>query len=85
MRDKQNLIGAIIGVMREFWDLPSDCNDGELFTYAEILCDRILQGAGRDDLYDYLGGVQTDKLEMPPSTAYRSIVDRSLELIETSD
>src|SRR5450432_3921906 len=61
------------------WDLPADCNDGELFTYAEILFDRILEGAGRDDLYAYLGGVQTDKLEMPPSSAYRSIVDRSLE------
>jgi hypothetical protein len=84
MRDKQKLISAILVVMREFWDLPADCNDGELFTYAEVLCDRILEGAGRDDLYAYLGGVQTDKLEMPPSSAYRSIVDRSLELGETS-
>jgi hypothetical protein len=84
MRDKQKLIGAILVVMREFWDLPSDCNDGELFTYAEVLCDRILEGGERDDLYAYLGDVQTGKLEMPPSTAYRSIVDRSLELAETS-
>ena len=44
MEEKTMTIGLIIGVMRDHWDLPADCDDGELFTYAEILLDRI--GAG---------------------------------------
>ena len=31
-----------------------------------------------------LADVQTNKLEMPPSDAYREIVDRSIALVETS-
>ena len=32
MKDKTTIIGQIIGVMRDHWDLPADFNDGELFT-----------------------------------------------------
>ena len=44
MTDKAGRIGEIIEVMKNTWDLPADCNEGELFTYAEVLYDRI---AGR--------------------------------------
>jgi hypothetical protein len=60
--------------------LPADCNEGELFTYAETLYDRIRAGDSKDDLYAYLSGVQVDQLEMAKSDAFRAIVDRSVEL-----
>jgi hypothetical protein len=75
-------IGEILGVMKNTWDLPADCNEGELFAYAETLYDRIASGDGRDALYAYLSGVQTDNLEMPPSAAFKTIVDRALALAE---
>ena len=80
--DKPARIGEILDVMRNTWDLPADCNEGELFTYAETLYDRIVSGDGRDGLYAYLGGVQVDNLEMLRSDAFRTIVDRSLALGE---
>jgi hypothetical protein len=82
MRDKAKRIGEILDVMRNTWDLPADCNEGELFAYAETLYDRIASGDNRDALYAYLGGVQVDNLEMPPSDAFTAIVDRSLALAE---
>jgi hypothetical protein len=51
MEDKTETIGRIIGIMRNHWDLPADCNDGELFTYAEILFDRISAGEGPEELF----------------------------------
>jgi hypothetical protein len=80
--DKPARIGEILDVMRNTWDLPADCNEGELFTYAETLYDRITSGDGKDELYAYLAGVQVDNLEMPPSDALRAIVDRALALAE---
>jgi hypothetical protein len=80
--DKAGRIGEILNVMRNTWDLPADCNEGELFAYAETLYDRIASGDGRDALYAYLEGVQADNLEMPPSDAFRAIVDRALALSE---
>jgi hypothetical protein len=44
MSDKTSAIGGIIAIMQSSWDLPADCNEGELFTYAEILFDRIRAG-----------------------------------------
>ena len=41
MTDKTDAIGAIIDIMKSCWDLPADCNEGELFAYAEVLFDRI--------------------------------------------
>jgi hypothetical protein len=82
MSDKAGRIGEILNVMRNTWDLPADCNEGELFAYAETLYDRIASGDGRDALYAYLEGVQADNLEMPPSDAFRAIVDRALALSE---
>ena len=78
--DKAGRIGEILDVMRNTWDLPADCNEGELFAYAETLYDRIASGEGRDALYAYLKAVQADNLEMPPSDASRAIVDRALAL-----
>ena len=80
--DKAGRIGEILNVMRNTWDLPADCNEGELFAYAETLYDRIASGEGRDGLYAYLEGVQADNLEMPPSDAFKAIVDRALALAE---
>ena len=78
--DKAGRIGEILDVMRNTWDLPADCNEGELFAYAETLYDRIASGEGRDALYAYLKGVQADNLEMQPSDAASAIVDRALAL-----
>ena len=80
MADKASRIGDIIEVMRNTWDLPADCNEGELFTYAETLYDRIQAGDSKDELYAYLSGVQVDQLEMAKSDAFRRIVDRAVEL-----
>jgi hypothetical protein len=83
MKDKTTIIGQIIGVMRDHWDLPADCNDGELFTYAEILFDRISAGEDREELCSYLGNEQIEKLKMLVSEAYREIVDESIALVRT--
>jgi hypothetical protein len=80
MTDKTSQIGTIVEVMRNTWDLPADCNEGELFTYAERLYDRIMAGDSRDKLYTYLSAVQVDQLEMAKSDSFRTIVDRSVEL-----
>jgi hypothetical protein len=80
MPDKTSQIGEIVAVMLETWDLPADCNEGELFTYAERLYDRIAAGDGQEQLYAYLSEVQVDKLEMAKSDAFRRIVDRAVEL-----
>jgi len=71
-----------LNVMRSCWDLPADCNDGELFAYAEALVDRIEAGDSRQALCAYLVGVQVDNLEMPKSDAYQEIVDRSVALVK---
>jgi len=80
MTDKTSQIGEIVEVMRNTWDLPADCNEGELFTYAETLYDRIIAGDSKDKLYAYLSAVQVDQLEMSKSDSFRTIVDRSVEL-----
>jgi hypothetical protein len=82
MSDKSSRISEILNLMKDSWDLPADCNEGELFAYAETLYDRIASGDDRDGLYAYLRGVQTENLEMPPSDAAKAIVDRTLALAE---
>jgi len=84
MTDKTELIGGIIEILRDHWDLPPDCNDGELFTYAEILFDRIEAGEGKEALYAYLADVQTHKLDILESRAHREIVDRVVALVRTT-
>jgi hypothetical protein len=80
MADKSAGIGGIIEIMRDTWDLPADCNEGELFAYAEALYDRIVAGDSKDKLYAYLSEVQVDHLEMAKSDAFRTIVDRAVEI-----
>jgi hypothetical protein len=80
MADKTATIGRIVEVMLDTWDLPADCNEGELFTYAETLYDRIAAGGSQEQLYAYLSEVQVDKLEMARSDAFKAIVDRAVEL-----
>ena len=80
MADKTAMIGKIVEVMLDTWDLPADCNEGELFTYAETLYDRIAAGDSQEQLYAYLSEVQVDKLEMAKSDAFKAIVDRAVEL-----
>jgi hypothetical protein len=80
MADKTSRIGEIVEAMLGAWDLPADCNEGELFTYAETLYDRIAAGESKDTLYAYLSAVQVDQLEMAKSDAFRRIVDRAVEL-----
>ena len=76
MADKTTRIGEIVEVMLDTWDLPADCNEGELFTYAETLA----AGDSREELYANLSEVQVDQLEMAKSGEFRQIVDRALEL-----
>ena len=80
MTDKTSQIGEIVEVMLNIWDLPADCNEGEIFTYAETLYDRIKAGDSKDKLYAYLSAVQVDQLDMAKSDAFKAIVDRSVEL-----
>ena len=80
MIDKTSRIGEIVEVMLNTWDLPADCNEGELFTYAEALYDRIAAGDSKEELYAYLSEVQVDHLEMAKSDAFSAIVDRAVEL-----
>jgi hypothetical protein len=80
MTDKTAQTGKIVEIMLDTWDLPADCNEGELFTYAERLHDRIATGDSQEQLYAYLSGVQVDKLDMAKSDAFRKIVDRAVEL-----
>ena len=85
MADKTSRIGEIMEVMLNTWDLPADCNEGEVFTYAETLYDRIIAGDSKDKLYAYLSTVQIDQLEMAKSDSFRTIVDRSVELAGRPD
>jgi hypothetical protein len=84
MSDKMSAISGIIAIMQSSWDLPVDCNEGELFAYAEILFDRIQAGESKDALYAYLGAVQVDSLDMPKSDAFKGIVDGSVTLVRNS-
>lgn len=81
MAYKTDAISKIIDIMKDSWDLPADCNEGELFAYAEILFDRIEAGESREALYAYLSGVQVESLDMAKSDAFKGIVDRSLALV----
>jgi tRNA A37 N6-isopentenylltransferase MiaA len=85
MADRMSQINAIVEVMRNTWDLPADCNEGELFAYAERLYDRIAAGDGKAELYAYLSRVQADQLEMAKSDDFRRIVDRAVELARHAD
>jgi hypothetical protein len=84
MSDKTEVLSQIVVVMKDYWDVPADCNDGELFTYAEILLDRIRAGEDQQTLYLYLAAVQVEKLRMPKSDAYRDIVDGSILFVRES-
>ena len=77
---RTGIIGDIVAAMREWWDLPADCNDGELFTYAEMLLDRIEAGDAQDALCRFLAEVQKDRLDMAESDAPEKIVDRAFGL-----
>jgi hypothetical protein len=79
MSEKTTKIGEIVRIMLSTWDLPPDCNEGELFTYAETLYDRIAAGESRDQLYAYLSEVQVDHLELAQSEDFRTIVNRAVE------
>ena len=85
MGDKASRIGEIVQVMLDTWDLPADCNEGELYAYAETLYDRIRAGDSKDQLCAYLSGVQTGQLEMAQSDAFKAIVDRAVELARRPD
>ena len=84
MSDKTSAISKIVDVMQSYWDLPADCNEGELYAYAEILFDRIQAGQGTDALYAYLDDIQVNGLDMPRSDAFRAIVDRSIALVRNT-
>ena len=82
--ERTDLIGAIVEIMRASWDTPADCNDGELFTYAEALFDRLAAGEDPETLDGYLAEVQTEKLHMPASDAHRDILNRAIALTDNS-
>jgi hypothetical protein len=78
-------INKIVEIIRDSWDTPADCNDGELFTYAEILYDRIKAGESPAVLDAYLADVQTEKLHMPASEGHHDIVTRATAVVKASD
>ena len=84
MSDRSGRIGAIVDIMKRNWDLPADCNEGELYTYAEILLDRIDAGEDKAALYAFLADAQVKALEMPASDASRLIVDQAVDSVRTS-
>jgi hypothetical protein len=77
-------VNKIVEIMRDSWDTPADCNDGELFTYAEVLLDRLEARDDRDRIDLYLAEVQTRKLGMPASDAHRDILNHAITLINAS-
>ena len=81
MSSREGRIGSIVEIMKSNWDLPADCNEGELYAYAEILLDRIEGGEDKPRLYAFLAEAQVNSLEMPASDASRAIVDRAVELV----
>ncbi len=83
MSDRAARIGAIVEIMKTNWDLPADCNEGELYTYAEILLDKIEAGEDKAALYAFLAEAQVENLEMPASEASRMIVDQAFALPRT--
>ena len=84
MSDKTSAISGIVDIMKSSWDLPADCNEGELYAYAEILYDRIRAGDRREALYDYLREVQVKSLDMPENDAFASIVDRAVDQVRAA-
>ncbi len=84
MSDKTSAISGILDIMQSCWDLPADCNEGELYAYAEILFDRIQAGQSTDALYAYLDDIQVKTLALPKSDAFRVILDRSVALVRNS-
>ena len=80
MTDKTAHIGEIVEIMLNTWDLPADCNEGELFTYAETLYDRITAGDSEDKLYAYLSETQVDHLELAKSDAFKHCRSRGRAL-----
>jgi len=83
MNDRAGRIAAIVDAMKANWDLPADCNEGELYTHAEILLDRIEAGDDRPALYAFLAEAQVKTLEMPASDASDRIVDRAVAIAAT--
>jgi len=84
MSDRAGRIGGIVDIMTRNWDLPADCNAGELYTYAEILLDRIEAGQDKAALYAFLADAQVKSLEMPASDASRVIVDKAVDSVRLS-
>jgi len=84
MTDETTLIDRIVVIMRSCWDLPSDCNEGELVAYAETLLHKIRASQDMATLYAYLANVQVSNLEIPKSNACYEIVDRSVALVKKS-
>ena len=82
MSERPDLIDEIIVAMNRRWDLPADCNEGELYAYAEIVAGKLRAGASRSELEAYLRDVQVEKMEMLDSAAYREIADRAMELFK---
>ena len=84
MIDKADLFDQIVVAMKRYWDLPADCNEGELYAYAEILAGKLRAGADKAELDAFLRDVQVEKMEMPESSAYGDIVDRAMSLRNAS-
>jgi len=85
MADNGERVDGIVAIMRGRWDLPADCNEGELFAYAEHLLNRLRAGDPPAALSGWLAGVQTDKLDMPPSDAAADIVVQAAAFLDASD
>jgi hypothetical protein len=84
MVDDTRLADGVVDIMKTYWNLPTDCNDGELIGFAEALIHRIRNGDSREAVQSYLAEVQENDLEMDPSLASRIIADQAIAFVTSA-
>ena len=84
MTDKTDAIGGIIAIMKSCWDFPADCNEGELFTYAEVLFDQSKRATIMTRSTRISPTCKRINWKCRPPTPTRRSSDRSIALVKTS-
>jgi hypothetical protein len=84
MAGEATQVDAIVTIMKSHWDLPSDCNEGELIGFAEKLLHMIKRSENARSIYAFLGSVQAGNLEIDDSDAYVAIAEKSVALVKNA-
>ena len=84
MPTEPDQVDGIVTIMKSHWDLPADCNEGELIGFAEKLLHMIKQGENARSIYSYLGSVQAGNLEIEDSDAYIAIAEKAVALVKNA-